>query len=107
MGDPVRKCEYCGKALVEVGRNEAHVFYVCGCKNFNRKICNYDYMSAIVQGVEYQIDPKSCAIVHVCPTCGSRCYRLELSNEKCIKCGAVVIARKMSDNIRFDSMREL
>lgn len=79
-GEP---CGHCRQPLVEIARNEIYVFYKCACHK--HKGADWDWRSALVDGVEYQLGSAG-SFVHQCPACGEFTYRHDISTETCLLC---------------------
>ena len=94
--ETLRLCGHCGQQLVERGRSEYRVFFVCGC-NRNKGV-DWDWSYAIVDGVEYELGSAG-SFVHECPSCDKLTFRQRISNELCAHCGkARIRARKIGDS---------
>ncbi len=76
-------CGHCNHVMVEIGRTDQRVFYKCECHR--HKGCDWDWQTALIDGVEYEIGTAG-SFVHECPTCDGLTYRNSPSSERCLLC---------------------
>jgi len=88
-------CAHCDQEMVELSRNQHHVFYKCGCNRY--MMVDYDWKTALVDGEELILGAAG-SFVLKCPECGRCTYRSRISNEVCLFCRkARVVPLRMED----------